>query len=132
MADMLSRRGWLIGLVLALLAGAVLLSLSVATAQRRGGEGGERGDRRGRMMQGAFMGMPGGGGGTPVQLTVAGEYVYVVRGHTLYQFKVQGLELVAQQDLRTDEEKEAMARQAEMRRQWMERNRENAEGGGED
>lgn len=41
----------------------------------------------------------------PSQLSVEGEHVYVVRGYTLYQFKVQGLELVDQYDLRTDEEK---------------------------
>lgn len=127
---MLSKRGWLVGIVVVLLVAAVLLALSVALAQQEGGERGGRGQRGGRAMRGAFMGMPGGGGGTPVQLTVAGEYVYVVRGYTLYQFKVQGLELVAQQDLRTDEEKEAMARQAEMRRQRMEG--EAAAGGGGD
>lgn len=48
---------------------------------------------------------PPGPAGTPVQLQVAGDYVYVVRGHMLYQFKVQGLALVAKADLRTDEEK---------------------------
>jgi membrane-associated protease RseP (regulator of RpoE activity) len=50
----------------------------------------------------------------PVQLEVAGDYVYVVRGYTLYQFKVEGLALVAKVDLRTDEEKEVMARQPQV------------------
>jgi hypothetical protein len=117
---MLSKRGWLVGIVVVLLVAAVLVVLSVASAQQQGGQRGQRGQRGGAMARGAFMGMPGGGGGAPVQLTVSGEYVYVVRGYTLYQFKVQGLELVAQQDLRTDEEKEAMAAQAELRRQRME------------
>jgi len=41
------------------------------------------------------------------QLVVEGGYVYSLRGYTLYQFEVEGLELVAKSDLRTDQEKEA-------------------------
>jgi hypothetical protein len=41
-------------------------------------------------------------------------YVYVLRGYTLYQFEVDGLKLVAQHDLRTQEEKERMERGAQM------------------
>jgi len=66
-------------------------------------------------------------GGTAVQLSVVGDYVYVIRGHMLYQFKVEGLELAAQFDLRTDEEKEMMARQAEMMEQWRQRRAAEAE-----
>jgi len=123
-AVMLYRRGWLIGIAVAVLVAVVVLSLSVAYAQGRGGEG----ERQGRVQRGVAM--PG-AVSTPVQVTVAGEYVYVVRGYMLFQFKVQGLELVAQQDLRTDEEKEMMARQAEMMRQFMERQRGDQGGGGE-
>ena len=38
------------------------------------------------------------GGGT-ASVAAAGDYVYVVRGSTLYQFKASGLELVTQKDL---------------------------------
>ncbi len=41
----------------------------------------------------------------PAQMLVKEGYVYVLRGCMLYQFKVEGLVLVAKHDLRTDEEK---------------------------
>lgn len=117
---MLGKRGWLIGVVLALLAGGVVWSLSLASAQERG----EQRERRGQ--RGARMGAPA-PGGMPVQLSIVGEYVYVIRGHMLYQLKVEGLELAAQFDLRTDEEKEMMARQAEMMERWLQRQAADAE-----
>jgi len=54
------------------------------------------------------------GAAVPVELQAVGEYVYVVRGYTLYQFKAEGLQLVAKVDLRTDEEKAMMEQQVRM------------------
>jgi len=71
-----------------------------------GGRGGQFRAMVGRMMAARTSSVPS-------ELYVEGEHVYVVRGYTLYQFKVQGLELVDQYDLRTDEEKQRMEAQAE-------------------
>ena len=43
----------------------------------------------------------------PAQMLVKEGYVYALRGYMLYEFEVEGLKLVAEYDLRTDEEKEA-------------------------
>lgn len=56
--------------------------------------------------RGAFM------GGGPAALAVQGDYVYVVRGNTLYQFEVKGLTLAKKVTL---EEEPSMAPQGRPR-----------------
>ena len=117
---MLGKRRWLTGIGLVLLAGGVVWSLTLASAQERGEERERRGQRAPRMAAPAP-------GGTAVQLSVVGDYVYVIRGHMLYQLKVEGLELAAQFDLRTEQEKEMMKMQAEMMERWRQRRAADAE-----
>jgi len=50
----------------------------------------------------------------PAQMLVQDGHVYVLRGYMLYQFDVEGLKLVGQADLRTDEEKERMEKAGQM------------------
>ncbi len=50
----------------------------------------------------------------PAQMLVQDGHVYVLRGYMLYQFEVEGLKLVGQADLRTDEEKERMEKAGQM------------------
>lgn len=110
----MSTRKWMVASSLMLAAMAVLaavMALQVAPAwgqpdaPREGqGEPGQRppqfppdgpgGFQPGWSGPGGFgrFGMAGGGG--PAALAVQGDYVYVVRGNTLFQFQVNGLKLV--------------------------------------
>jgi membrane-associated protease RseP (regulator of RpoE activity) len=77
------------------------------------GAQGDPGDRAAQMRAMMVRMTAAGASSLPSELSVEGQYVYVVRGYMLYQFKVQGLELVDQYDLRTDQEKQAMEARAE-------------------